>query len=77
METTSVTIQVPTAEKDLIDAALKGYADRKAKSGALFLTDELPAAMKIGGEIAELKKELTLKGSIPAVAYLICQIATL
>ena len=70
IQTVAVTINVPKAEKDLIDAALIAVADLKANKGQQLIADELPSVMVLVGELSELMSELKSKQSVASLAYL-------
>lgn len=76
MQTVDVTISVPQAEKDVIDALVKQAADLKSGNGQN-IADLFAAAIKLGGEFGEFKSELQLKASVSALAYLEIQLAAL
>jgi hypothetical protein len=70
IQTVAVTINVPVAEKDIVDAVLVALADLKAQKGASLIADEIPSIIKIAGELSELMAELKSKNSVAALAYL-------
>lgn len=74
IQTVAVTINVPKAEKDLVDAMVLAYKDVKANKGAAIIADELPLIMKLAGEFGELMSELKSKQSINALAYLASEV---
>ena len=74
MSNVNVTVSIPQEEKDAVDAIIVAINDVKANKGQSLLVDELPLAMKLGGELAALKADLTLKGSLVALSYLSAQL---
>lgn len=76
MSKTPVTINVPSAEKDVVDAIVIAYKDIKANEPGKIVSDEIQEIIKIVPEIGELVSELKTRDSFSALAYLIDQIAS-
>jgi hypothetical protein len=74
MSTVAVTLNVPQAEKDLIDAAMIAVNDLKNKKAGSLVSDELPAIIKMVGELSELMAELKTRQSLASLAYLAQQL---
>lgn len=73
--TVQVSLNIPQAEKDAIDAAMIVINDLKAGKAGSILSDLLPQAIKVFGELSALGADLKSKGSVDAVLYLEQQLA--
>ncbi len=66
---------IPQEIKDAVDALVIAFTDLKAGKGANLIQDEMPSIMKLAGEFAALKADLTVKGAVQSLEYLAEKIA--
>ena len=64
----------PQEIQDAVNALILAFKDFKAGKASSIISDELPSILKLAGELAALKADLTAKGALEAAEYLIAQV---